>query len=337
MAGDRIHWSPALQKLFYMKNYILITLAFLFFSCSNNKDGSTNFTSYADYKTDRKIADSLEHAEDCETKVRLAQKLKTIDFLKTKAHILADCAGKTIDDHIEFSDEKVIDILQDLLDKDQEIGRRLRDSLGSDYTIKKQIYYSEKFDRFIDSLIVPRFDALVDSIGEWPGVDHLPRKPYNPPITVLVNHFPEKTLVKYVKMAYQAAQEDREYWYTVKHLMEISLTRPVMSMLSKKKKYVFPFRYVRIKKDNTIDKQSELTILDFETLSNPRIVHVKGCTSMKYILSSSLSDKKDRVRLLKQAKKILLKQGLEESRVELDFTKQMDYLDYKLFFEGVCI
>lgn len=273
---------------------------------------------------------------DCKTLLKMADRLKTIDFLQKKVQILDDCGGKLIDKDIEHANEKVIDQLGLILEKDQESRNQVRDSLGNNFTFEGVLYYKKKYGDKVDSLNYIRFDKLVDSIGEWPGVNYVPRQPQNPNTAVLVAHFPEKGYVKYVKMAINAAHQKKEFWGKVKLMVEYSGLKTNDDLWEKEQKYIFPFRFIEINKNNVIDKHSELSVLDLENISNRQFVK-SDCPSLSFRLSSSLPQKKDRTKLLKQVKALLLEQGMEEDDIVIDFSKQEDYMNYKLFFEELCI
>lgn len=315
---------------------LLLPCIFLFFfwscSISNHKE---NLASYMDYKNDQRIADLIDDIENCDTKLELASQLKTIDFIRKKSNVFDVCGGLSINIEVEKADANVINRLEKIFEQDQKIRYQIRDSLKDNYTMERLLYFINNYELKQDTISYQSFKQIIDSIGEWPGVNYIPRKPNYPKTEVLVGHFPEKEFVKSVKMVINAAHQNKEYWGKAKMLVEYSMVKPIPFFLEKGG-YVYPFRFMEFQKNGEINEASELTILDLENITNPQFVN-EGCDRKKYHFVSTVEDDGHRQKLLKRVEQILLENGLSKDEIEFGFKKQEPYFDYKIYFQKICI
>lgn len=323
--------------------YFIMRKLFILFcflqSCIN--DGHKSIMTYTEYKHEKIIIKKIEQQKRCEDKIDLAKRIKSVDHQYIKKRIFENCGLKYKKPFVQIQDEVLLEKLDNILHTDQMIRQAAYEVIEkNDFTLHEIIAYGEKHIAKTDSLSLVHFSKIVDSLGEWPGSKYIQRQPGMPPLEILLTHFPEKGYVKYTKMAFHAAQNRMEYWSRVRQMFEYTTVRPIIKRLTNDSIYIFPFRFVEYDPSFNIIEKSGFTILDFETLSNP--THVlkgnKDCEyQIAYELSSSLPEKEIRAKLLIQAKKILMNQGMKQENVKLNYKQQQGYMDYVLYFKYLCI
>jgi hypothetical protein len=315
-----------------MKYYLFIISIVLLFSCK--KEVELERVTYKDYLKDKELIAYIHKKNpDCSELETLYKQVNSIDFKHELKRQFKHC-------EIDFKDKFSLVENKDLLDKLNSIyyqDQKVRDEWQK-LQLKTILENKEHYIKYIapiDSANAVKLNQIISDLGEWPGVEYIERKPSEPKLDVLIGHFPENEYVMFTKMAYKAATENKEYWSRVFGMITFSGTRPIEDKFLYDSLYIIPFRFVEITSTGLIDENSDISILEFDTLSNSQMLYEgpDGYILPKYKISSSLEEKEQRIQIVSQAKNLLINLGLEENRILLDYDKQDDYRGYKLFYE----
>ena len=314
--------------------FVFIYLSVIILSCTNDK---IEYSTYSDYKNDQKLLMSLPLMDTCREKDSIVKQLITQDFVHIRKRVFKECLKTKVSAHSKIVNEQLKNEILDLLRKDQSIRDGFNEIMQSgDFSKQDIANYYYRSVRPVDSLNLKAFDNIVNKLGHWPGSRYYDRLPEEPKIEVLISHFPEKGYVKFFLKAYEAARQNEEYWSRVITLANYSRTRPIEEYYLSKSQVIIPIRFSEIDSVNNNLIDSDLTELEFETISNPTIISVDNHynnVDIKYQLLSSLEKKEDRLRLLNQARDLLIKKGLDSENVNVDDNKMESYYGYKLYYK----
>ncbi|QHI36015.1 hypothetical protein IMCC3317_13680 [Kordia antarctica] len=327
---------------------LLNVLVFILFltACKKEKEAETlQIASYQEYQNDMQIVSVLNGAEDCEQLIAIFETLKTIDG-KEKLYRL----GRSLCD-FEYPEictkgsHQLTDKLGNIFNNDQSVreefsafiqDKDLDFSPGTNFSeeLKQQKFYWDSIAKKTDSLNLLEFTSIIDSTGEWIGVEYLKRNPNSSNLGILIGHFPEKEYMKYTIMAYESATKGKEYWNSVEKMIGFSKKYHIedMEYYTKRKKTI-PFRFLEYELTGIINEKSDLTQLEFTNIAKVQ-VSSNDSSKLYFELSSSIDDIETRRKLLAQAKNLLIKLGRDENSIRIKEEKE-SHKEYKLYYEIV--
>lgn len=281
--------------------------------------------SVSDYFHDKELIDELRTVSDCDSIIYLFNKIKTIDFLSKKEKRLNECGVDFINPYNVRGYEKypkVYQTLSEIITDDQIIRDSLNNTLAytrEKMTAQQYMLFTRSFLSDTDSLNAVRFDSLLNSLGEWVGAKYREMHPSSPRIELFISHLNVDQYMKYTYMAYHSAQVGEEYWSRVILLIRFAQKFILHDIdILEQRIYIVPFRFAEYTNEFSLDEDSDLTILEFQNLSNNDLAH---SGEIQYELVSSYPNDTDRKLLLDQAQSLLVKQGLPAKHIVVNYTK----------------
>lgn len=318
---------------------ISVILFYLIISCTTNKEQNITYQMYLD---DIEIVKEIKEAPSCEERIKLFEKIITIDGKYKSKRIMKDC-GLTVEVITMKENSKIDEGFTEIMELDQEVRyaeppKEYQEALVKfeNNEITEEDFFiihskiEKEFLREANSLNFKKFDELVASIGEWPGAEYFTIAPYEPNLRVLVAHMPEEDYKRYTLMAYESAKQGKEYWMKFTTMLTFQFKHRVSETNEPLKTFtdgVVPFMFTEFSKNEMINEQSDLTQIEFDKFKNMRFEEAS-----LFVLSSSLDGLEKRKEVLQQAQELLIKRGLDSSLIEIDLTR-IPNKNYKLFYK----
>ncbi len=313
-----------------MKNFIFACCLLFVTACHSQSDESNKIT-FKDYLQEKELLRRMSDL-DCDSVLLLSKKIRSVDFEVNISRLLADC-NYNIERALTINnDEKLIIKLGEIFHDDQnaraEFDSYKAGNPGLDY--EKDFVAWDSLVSGVDSINVVKLSTIVDDLGEWPGAKYIERSVGNPKLEVLVGHFPDEAYTKYSKMAFESAMKGEEYWSRAYGMVGYSYTNPLIKVFYLNSAYIVPFRFQEFDDSNQIiHDETKIGYVELYTISRWNGENSSG----KVLIFSSINDEEQRKALLSQTKQLLIQQGVEESKIQLDFEKYNGNNDFKLFYQ----
>ena len=323
------------------KKLIKLFIIALLISCTKNKEQNYTYQMYLD---DIELVKEIKEASSCEEKIKLFEKIKTIDGKYKSKRTMKDC-GLDIEDITMKQNPEIESGFIEIMELDQEVRNAEPPKLYQEALAKfenNQITEEEFFIihtkiekehlKEVDSINLAKFNELVASIDEWPGAEYFSIAPGEPNLRVLVAHMAEEDYKKYVLMAYESAVQGKEYWMRVIGMMGFKFKHRVSETNLPLKTFtdgVIPFIFTEFSNNESINEQSGLTQIEFDKFKNLRFEE-----ESLFVLSSSFDALEKRKQVLQQAKELLVNRGLDIGLIQIDYNR-IPNQDYKLFYRVI--
>ena len=321
------------------KLIITLSAALLLIGCTNEKEQNITYQMFLD---DIELVKEIKETPSCEEKIKLFEKIKTIDGKSKLRQTMEEC-DVTVE-VIAMKENPTIEVgFTEIMELDQEVRHTEPPKMYQEALVKFENNEITEEEFFLihtkvekellneaDSINFKKFDELVASIGEWPGAEYFEIAPYEPKLSVLVAHMPEEDYKRYTLMAYESAKQGKEYWMKFTTMFGFSFKHRVSENNEPLKTFtdgVIPFMFTEFSKNNTINEQSDLTQIEFDYFKKIRFEE-----ESLFVLSSSYDSLEKRKDVLQQAQELLIKRGLDRSLIEIDLNKIQNE-DYRLFYK----
>lgn len=321
------------------KLFIILSATLLLIGCANEKEQNITYQMFLD---DIELVKEIKEAPSCEEKIKLFEKIKTIDGKYKLRRTMEECDVPV--EIIAMKENPTIEVgFTEIMELDQEVRyteppkiyeEALEKFKNNQITEKEFFKIHTKIEkerlREADSINLKKFNELVASIGEWPGAEYFEIAPYEPNLRVLVAHMPEEDYKRYTLMAYESAKQGKEYWMKFTTMFGFRFKHRVSENNEPLKTFtdgVIPFMFTEFSKNKSINEQSDLTQIEFDYFKKMRFEE-----ESLFVLSSSFDALEKRKEVLQQAQELLIKRGLDRSLIEIDLNK-IPNEDYRLFYK----
>jgi len=321
------------------KLFITLIAVLLLIGCTKEKEQNITYQMFLD---DIELVKEIKEVPSCEEKIKLFEKIKTIDGKYKLRRTMEEC-DVTVE-IIAMKNNPTIEVgFTEIMELDQEVRHTeppkiyqeaLEKFENNQITEEEMFIIHSKIEkehlREADSINLKKFNELVASIGEWPGAEYFEIAPDEPNLRVLVAHMAEEDYKRYTLMAYESAKQGKEYWMKFTGMFGFGFKHRFSENNEPLKTFtdgVIPFMFTEFSKNKSINEQSDLTQIEFDRFKNTRFSEASI-----FVLSSSFDSLEKRKEVLQQAQELLIKRGLDRSLIEIDLNKIQNE-DYKIFYK----